>query len=95
MGTLSRKYLRQRHQTAGENAQCGKDIRLPEKTRKEEFALYDKLKATLSEESDALFEEFLEKASESQDEAMLMTYKRGMATGMLLAVEAFCEGDEL
>lgn len=33
---------------------CGKDIRLPEKTRKEEFALYDKLKATLSEESDAL-----------------------------------------
>ena len=31
---------------------CGKDIRLPEKTRKEEFALYDKLKATLSEESD-------------------------------------------
>lgn len=74
---------------------CGKDIRLPEKTRKEEFALYDKLNATLPEESDALFEEFLEKASESQDEAMLMTYKRGMATGMLLAVEAFCEGDEL
>ena len=74
---------------------CGRDIKVPLKDRKEEFAVYDKLKATLSEESDALFEEFLEKASESQDEAMLMTYKRGMATGMLLAVEAFCEGDEL
>ena len=74
---------------------CGKDIKVPVKDRKEEFAVYDKLKATLSEESNALFEEFLEKASESQDEAMLMTYKRGMATGMLLAVEAFCEGDEL
>ena len=74
---------------------CGKDIKVPVKDRKEEFAVYDKLKATLSEESDALFEEFLEKASESQGEAMLMTYKRGMATGILLAVEAFCEGDEL
>lgn len=74
---------------------CGKDIRLSEKTRKEEFALYDRLKATLSEESDALFEEFLEKASESQDEAMLMTYKRGVAFGLLLAFESFEQGDEL
>ena len=74
---------------------CGKDIRLPEKTRKEEFALYDKLKATLSEESDALFEEFLEKTSESQDAAMLMTYKRCVAFGLLLAFESFAQGDEL
>lgn len=74
---------------------CGKDIKVPLKDRKKEFAVYDKLKATLSEESNALFEEFLELSSESQDAAMLMTYKRGMATGMLLAVEAFCEGDEL
>ena len=74
---------------------CGKDIKVPLKDRKKEFAVYDKLQATLSEESNALFEEFLELSSESQDAAMLMTYKRGMATGMLLAVEAFCEGDEL
>ena len=74
---------------------CGKDIKVPLKDRKEEFAVYDKLKATLSEESNALFEEFLELSSESQDAAMLMTYKRGVATGMLLAVEAFCEGEKL
>ena len=74
---------------------CSRDIRLPEKTRKEEFALYDKLKATLSEESDALFEEFLEKASESQDEAMLMTSKRGLAFRLLLSFESVAQGDEL
>ena len=39
---------------------CGKDIKVPLKDRKEEFAVYDKLKATLSEESNSLFEEFLE-----------------------------------
>ena len=44
---------------------CGKDIKVPVKDRKEEFAVYDKLKATLSEESNALFEEFLELSSES------------------------------
>ena len=32
-----------------------KDIALPEKKRKKELALYDKLKATLSKESDELF----------------------------------------
>ena len=37
---------------------CGRDIKVPLKDRKEEFAVYDKLKATLSEESNALFEEF-------------------------------------
>ena len=57
--------------------------------------MYDKLKATLSEESNALFEEFLELSSESQDAAILMTYKRGIAFGLLLAFEAFEQGDEL
>ena len=33
-----------------------KDIALSEKKRKKELALYDKLKATLSKESDELFE---------------------------------------
>lgn len=74
---------------------CGKDIKVPLKDRKEEFAVYDKLKATLSEESNALFEEFLELSSESQDAAMLMTYKRGVAFGLLLAFESFAQGDEL
>ena len=76
---------------------CGKDIKVPLKDRKEEFAVYDKLKATatLSEESNALFEEFLELSSESQDAAMLMTYKRGVAFGLLLAFESFEQGDEL
>ena len=36
-----------------------KDIVLPEKKRKKELALYDKLKATLSKESDELFEKFI------------------------------------
>ena len=74
---------------------CGKDIKVPLKDRKEEFAVYDKLKATLSEESDALFEKFLELSSESQSTAMLMTYKRGVAFGLLLAFESFAQGDEL
>lgn len=43
----------------------------------------------------ALFEEFLELSSESQDAAMLMTYKRGVAFGLLLAFESFEQGDEL
>lgn len=74
---------------------CGKDIKVPLKDRKEEFAVYDKLKVTLSKESDALFEKFLELSSESQSTAMLMTYKRGVALGLLLAFEAFEQGDEL
>ena len=38
------------------NISSPKDIRIPEKTRKKEAAIYEKLKATLSEESDKLFE---------------------------------------
>ena len=74
---------------------CGKDIRMPEKDRMRKLASYEKLKATLSKESDALFEEFLELSAEAQDNAMLTVYKRGIATGMLLAIEIIGEGEEL
>ena len=74
---------------------CGKDISTPEKDRMKKLAIYEKLKATLSKESDALFEEFLELCAETQDNAMLMAYKRGIATGMLLAIEVIGEGEEL
>ena len=70
---------------------CGKDIRLPEKTRKKELALYDKLKGTLSKESDELFEKFIELIDDHYDELMLMIYKRGVSTGIMLASEAFIE----
>ena len=59
------------------------------------LAAYEKLKATLSKESDALFEEFLELSAEAQDNAMLTVYKHGIATGMLLAMEVIGEGEEL
>ena len=48
-----------------------KDIVLPEKKRKKELALYDKLKATLSKESDELFEKFIELTDDHYDELML------------------------
>ncbi len=73
----------------------GKDIVAQKKMDKSELALYEKLKALLSEEGNALFDEFLEMTAESQDEDMLQAYKRGMATGMLLAFEAFYEGEKL
>ena len=50
---------------------CAKNIVPPEKIRKKELALYDKLKATLSEESDRLFEEFIEINADDQSELML------------------------
>mgnify|MGYP003103487319 CR=1 FL=1 len=49
-----------------------KDIALPEKKRKKELALYDKLKATLSKESDELFEKFIELTDNNYDELMRM-----------------------
>lgn len=72
-----------------------KDIVLPEKKRKKELALYDKLKATLSKESDELFEAFLELTEDNHDDLMLMIYKRGVSTGIMLAAEAFIEGENL
>ena len=72
-----------------------KDIVLPEKKRKKELALYDKLKATLSKESDELFEAFLELTEDNHDDLMLMIYKRGVSTGIILAAEAFMEGENL
>ena len=72
-----------------------KDIVLPEKKRKKELALYDKLKATLSKESDELFEAFLELTEANHDDLMLMIYKRGVSTGIMLAAEAFIEGENL
>ena len=72
-----------------------KDIVLPEKKRKKELALYDKLKATLSKESDELFEAFLELTEDNHDDLMLMIYKRGVSTGIMLASEAFIEGENL
>lgn len=72
-----------------------KDIVLPEKKRKKELALYDKLKATLSKESDELFEAFLELTEDNYDDLMLMIYKRGVSIGIMLAAEAFIEGENL
>ena len=74
---------------------CGKDIKIPAKDRMANLAIYKKLKATLSKESDALFEEFLESSVETEDKARLIIYKRGIATGMLLAIEIIGEGEEL
>lgn len=74
---------------------CGREIKLPEKDRMSNLAIYKKLKATLSKESDALFEEFLESSVETEDKARLIIYKRGIATGMLLAIEIIGEGEEL
>ena len=45
-----------------------KDIVSPEKKRKKELALYEKLKATLSKESDELFEAFLELTEDNHDD---------------------------
>lgn len=72
-----------------------KDIVLPEKKRKKELALYDKLKATLSKESDELFEKFIELTDDHYDELMRMIYKRGVSTGIMIAAEAFIEGEKL
>ena len=72
-----------------------KDIVLPEKKRKKELALYDKLKATLPKESDDLFEKFIELIDDHHDDLMLMIYKRGVSTGIMLAAEAFVEGEKL
>ena len=72
-----------------------KDIVLPEKKRKKGLALYDKLKATLSKESDELFEAFLELTEDNHDDLMLMIYKRGVSIGIMLAAEAFIEGENL
>ena len=72
-----------------------KDIVLPEKKRKRELALYDKLKAALPKESDELFEAFLELTEDHYSELMQMIYKRGVSTGILLAAEAFIEGENL
>ena len=72
-----------------------KDIALPEKKRKKELDLYDKLKATLSKESDELFEKFIELTDDNYDELMRMIYKRGVSTGIMIASEAFIEGEKL
>ena len=77
------------------NISSPKDIRIPEKTRKKEAAIYEKLKATLSEESNKLFEEFVNQSADNYDELMLVVYKPGLSMGILLACEAFIEGDKL
>lgn len=72
-----------------------KDIVLSEMKRKKQLALYEKLKATLSKESDEIFEKFIEVTEAHYDELMLMIYKRGISTGILLAAEVFSEGEKL
>ena len=71
------------------------DAKEDEKKRKKELALYDKLKATLSKESDELFEKFIELTDDNYDELMRMIYKRGVSTGIMIASEAFIEGEKL
>ena len=77
------------------NIDAKEDIVLPEKKRKKELALYDKLKATLSKESDELFETFIEITEDHYDELMRMIFKRGVSTGIMIASEAFIEGEKL
>ena len=77
------------------NIDVKEDIVLPEKKRKKELALYDKLKATLSKESDELFEKFIEITEDHYDELMRMIFKRGVSTGIMIASEAFIEGEKL
>lgn len=77
------------------NIDAKEDIILPEKKRKKELALYDKLKATLSKESDELFEKFIEITEDHYDELMRMIFKRGVSTGIMIASEAFIEGEKL
>ena len=77
------------------NIDAKEDIVLPEKKRKKELALYDKLKATLSKESDELFEKFIEITEDHYDELMRMIFKRGVSTGIMIASEAFIEGEKL
>lgn len=77
------------------NIDAKEDIVLPEKKRKKELALYDKLKATLSKESDELFEKFIEITEDHYDELMRMIFKRGVSTGIIIASEAFIEGEKL
>lgn len=72
-----------------------KTLRFPKRNAKKELALYDKLKATLSKESDELFEKFIELTDNNYDELMRMIYKRGVSTGIMLAAEAFVEGEKL
>lgn len=72
-----------------------KDIPLSKKKCKEELEIYDKLKATLSKESNELFEKFIAITEEHYDELMLLIYKRGVSTGILITTEAFSEGDKL
>ena len=71
-----------------------KTLYYPKRSAKK-LALYDKLKATLSKESDELFEKFIELIDDHYDELMLMIYKRGVSTGIMLASEAFIEGEKL
>ena len=42
-----------------------------------------------------LFEKFIELIDDHYDELMLMIYKRGVSTGIMLASEAFIEGEKL
>ena len=77
------------------NIDAKEDIELPEKKRKKELALYDKLKATLSKGSDELFEKFIEITEDHYDELMRMIFKRGLSTGIMIASEAFIEGEKL
>ena len=77
------------------NIDAKEDIVLPEKKRKKDLALSDKLNATLSKESDELFEKFIELTDDNYDELMRLIYKRGVSTGIMLAAEAFIEGEKL
>ncbi len=77
------------------NIDAKEEFVLPEKKRKKELALYDKLKATLSKESDELFEKFIEITEDHYDELMRMIFKRGVSTGIMIASEAFIEGEKL
>ena len=77
------------------NIDAKEDIVLPEKKRKKELALYDKLKATLSKESDELFEKFIEITEDHYDELMRMIFKPRVSTGTMIPSAPFIHGENL
>lgn len=71
------------------------NVALSEKLSKRELSLYDRLKSTLSEESDTLLEEFIETKISNYDVLSQEIFKRGLTMGIKLAAEAFREGEEI
>ena len=67
---------------------CGNDICAPKKEQNKKIATYDKVAALLDENGKELLDELIELVSVEYDMILEQTYRRALATGLLLAVEA-------